>query len=190
MAVDTAITASDPNEPFAGAYIQPSPGKQWAPTTLVDTGGVSLTGAAGTASAAVLSVQGIASGTALSTSVYLSSTASVQAGTTATSPTAGTAIATLTTPAAGTYRISGTVAIAGTTVGTAESNNMNLKAGATTLLTNIPIGVQSTTGMAGSVPFGPVVVALDGATSVTVNAVGNATTNAVYSAQLIGQRVA
>jgi len=120
---------------------------------------------------------------------YRDATATVQASATAAAPTAGTAVATLTTPAAGTYEISGTVAISGTTVVAADSHNFNLKAGSTTLLTNIPIGLISTTGAPGSFPFGPVIVVLDGATSVTVNAVGNATGSSVYAAQLIGRVV-
>jgi hypothetical protein len=120
---------------------------------------------------------------------FRDSNVTVQSSATASAPTAGTAVATLTTPAAGTYEISGTVSISGTTVATAESNNFNLKKGGTTLLTNIPIAVNSTTGAPGAYPFGPVVITLDGSTSVTVNAVGNATGSSIYAAQLIGRQV-
>lgn len=120
---------------------------------------------------------------------YRDANTTVQASAKADAPTAGTAVATLTTPAAGTYELCGTVSIAGTTVGATDSHNFSLKAGTTTLLTNIPIGVQSTTGMDGSAPFGPVIVTLDGATSVTVNAVAAATGSSVYAAQIIGRLV-
>jgi hypothetical protein len=120
---------------------------------------------------------------------YRDSNVTVQSAAQASAPTAGTAVATLTTPAAGTYEITGTLSISGTTVAAADSNNFNLKKGGTTLLTNIPIAVNSTTGTPGAVPFGPVVISLDGATSVTVNAVGNATGSSIYAAQLVGRLV-
>lgn len=121
--------------------------------------------------------------------MYRDSVVTVQAAAQAAAPSAGTAIATLTTPAAGTYEVFGTLSVSGTTVAAAESNNFNLKQGATTLLTNIPIAVNALTGTPGAVPFGPVVVTLDGSTSVTVNAVGNATVSSIYAAQLVGRRV-
>jgi hypothetical protein len=292
MTVNAAYQQQDSNHPVAGGYIQPGAGVTGAIVTLSDTTGVSLTGAAGTGSAAVITVQGNASGTAIPVSgtvtasgvaqasttsgqtgtlvqgatttsaptyttaqtnplslttagslrtvdnasvaqasttaaqvgpliqgavttglatyttaqtdplsldtsgrlrnfswQYRDSTATVQTAAQATAPTAGTAVATLTTPAAGTYEISGTLSISGTTVVAADSNNYNLKKGGTTLLTNIPIAVNSTTGTPGAVPFGPVIVVLDGATSVTVNAVGNATGSSIYAAQLVGRLV-
>ena len=194
MAVNALYLAQSEDNPVAGGYIQPGAGVTAAIVTLSDTGGVSLTGAAGTGSAAVLTVQGNASGTAIpvsgTVSVANETTATVQNGATASAPTAGTAVATLTTPAAGTYVISGTVSISGTTVAAADSNNFNLKKGATTLLTAIPIAVNSTTGAPGAYSFGPVTIALDGATSVTVNAVGNATGSSIYAAQVIGRKIA
>lgn len=249
MAVNANIAAQDANHPVAGAYAQPAPGITLQATTLTDTGGVSAFGAAGTGSAAVLTVQGNASGTAIpvsgtvtasgvaqgsttsgqtgtlvqgavttsaptytnaqtspvsltttggvrvdasgttSAKAYRDQTVTVQNSATASAPTAGTAVATLTTPAAGTYEITGTLSISGTTVAAADSNNFNLKKGGTTLLTNIPIAVNSTTGTPGAIPFGPVIITLDGSTSVTVNAVGNATGSSIYAAQLIGRVV-
>lgn len=120
---------------------------------------------------------------------YRDSQATVQAAAKASAPGAGAAVATLTTPAAGLYEISGTLSITGATAVATDSHNFALKAGATTLLTNIPIGMISTTGMEGAVPFGPVLVHLDGATSVTVNAVSAATASSVYAAQIIGRLV-
>lgn len=116
-------------------------------------------------------------------------TATVQAAAQVSAPSAGTAVATLTTPAAGTYEVSGTLSISGTTVATADSNNFSLKKGGTTLLTNIPIAVNGITGTPGAVPFGPVIVVLDGSTSVTVNAAAAATASSIYAAQLIGRLV-
>lgn len=120
---------------------------------------------------------------------YRDSAATVSASAQASAPSAGTAVATLTTPAAGTYEVYGTLSISGTTVVAADSNNFNLKKGATTLLTNIPIAVNGLTGAPGAVPFGPVVVVLDGSTSMTVNAVGSATASSIYAASLIGRLV-
>jgi len=116
--------------------------------------------------------------------------ATVQDSATAAAPAADAAVATLTTPAAGTYELTGTLSIAGTTVATADSNNMSLRTSApATLLTAIPIGVESTAGAPGSATFGPVIVTLDGATSVTINAIANATASSIYCAQLIGRLI-
>lgn len=88
MTVNANFNTQDPNNPVAGGYVQPSPGVTAALVTLSDTGGVSLTGAAGTGSAAVLTVQGNASGTAIPVSgsglgggVAQASTTSGQVGT-------------------------------------------------------------------------------------------------------------
>ena len=88
MAVNTSYQAQDPKNPVQGGYIQPGAGVTAAVVTLSDTGGVALTGAAGTGSAAVLTVQGNASGTAIPVSgsglgggVAQASTTSGQVGT-------------------------------------------------------------------------------------------------------------
>jgi hypothetical protein len=152
-----------------------------APTyTNAQTSPVSLTTAGGT--------RVDASGTT-SAKAYRDSLVTVQAAAQATAPTAGTAVATVTTPPAGLYEVSGTLSISGTTVAAADSNNMQLKQGSTVKLTNIPIAVNSTTGTPGAVPFGPVILNLDGATSVTINAVANATGSSIYAAQLICRQV-
>jgi len=175
---NTNFIAQGSDSPVTGGFIQPAAGITAALVAESDTSGnaVKSIGASGGVFYA-----GVGQ--------YRDQAATVQNSATAAAPTAGTAIATLTTPAAGTYEISGTLAISGTTVVAADSHNFNLKKGSTTLLTNIPFGLISTTGAVGSVPFGPVIAVLDGSTSVTVNAVGNATASSVYAAQLIGRLV-
>lgn len=178
MTVNSNFTAQSSASPVQGGYVQPSPGITQALVTLADTAG-----------SAVKSI-GTASNVAyIGVGQYRDQAATVQNSAAASAPTAGTAVATLTTPAAGTYEISGTVSIAGTTVGATDSNNFNLKKGATTLLAAIPIGVQATTGSPGSASFGPVIVVLDGSTSVTCNAIASATGSSIYAAQIIGRLV-
>lgn len=172
------FNAQDPNHPVAGGYIQPSTGVTGAVVTLSDV--------SGNAQKTIGASGGLAY---FGTAGYRDQTVTVQNSATASAPTAGTAIATLTTPAAGTYEIYGTASISGTTVAAADSNNINLKKGGTTLLTNIPIAVNGTTGAPGSYTFGPLIITLDGATSVTATAVGNATASSIYAVQLVGRLV-
>ena len=120
---------------------------------------------------------------------FRDSNTSFQAGATAAAPGAGGNVATITPSAAGIYEVTGTVSVSGTTVATVESNNFNLKAGSTTLLTNIPHAVNGTSGAPGSSAFGPVKVQLDGATAVTVNAVGASTASSIYAASIVCTRV-
>lgn len=115
---------------------------------------------------------------------YRDSQATAHAAATATSPGALGTVATVTPGAAGLWEITGTVSISGTTVATAETNNVQLRATTTAILTNIPIGVQSTTGAPGAVPFGPVLVTLTAANTVNVVSVGAATTGAIYGASI------
>jgi hypothetical protein len=66
MTVNAAFQAQPADAPVeGGAYAQPSPGVVEKVVTLADVNGVSLTGAAGTESLAVVTVQGSASGTAI-----------------------------------------------------------------------------------------------------------------------------
>lgn len=116
---------------------------------------------------------------------YRDSQVTTQVASSAAAPGAGAVVATITPGVAGIYEVSGTVSISGTTVATAESNNMQLKQGGTVKLTNIPIAVNSTTGAPGSYPFGPVLLNLDGATAVTINAVGASTASSIYAAQIV-----
>lgn len=99
-------------------------------------------------------------------------------------PTAGTDVATVTPGTAGLWEITGSVSIAGTTVGATDSNNMNLKQTATTKYTAIPIGVQSTTGSNGAVPFGPLTLNLSATDTVHVTAIASATGSSIYAAQI------
>lgn len=239
--VDSNYQKQDPGNPVEGAYVQPSPGIVEQVVTVADDAGVSAFGAAGTESAAVLTVQGTASGTPIPVSgtglgggVAQASTTSgqvgtlvqgattttaptyttgktnplstttagrlrvqrardaqitVQAGSTAAAPAAAATVATVTPGTAGLWEITGTVAISGTTVAAADSNNMRLSAAGSTVLANIPIGVQATTGSPGSYPFGPVVVNLAAPDTVTVTAVSNATASSVYAASIVARLV-
>jgi hypothetical protein len=82
MAVNTTYQKQAEATPVAGGYIQPGAGITAAIVTLSDTGGVALTGAAGTESAAVLTVQGNASGTAIPVSGTVTASGVAQASTT------------------------------------------------------------------------------------------------------------
>lgn len=82
MVVNAAYNAESEDNPVNGGYIQPGAGVTAAIVTLSDTTGVSLTGAAGTASAAVLTVQGSASGTAIPVSGTVTASGLAQGSTT------------------------------------------------------------------------------------------------------------
>lgn len=82
MTVNAAYQPQDPNHPPVGGYIQPGAGITASIVTLSDTTGVSLTGAAGTGSAAVLTVQGNPSGTAIPVSGTVTASGVAQASTT------------------------------------------------------------------------------------------------------------
>lgn len=238
MTVNATYQAQSASNPVNGGYIQPGPGITAAIVTLSDTAGVSLTGAAGTGSAAVLTVQGNASGTAIPVSgtvtaagVAQASTTSGQTGTlvqgavttglptyttaqtdplslttsgqlrtfgyayrdaqvtasvasSAAAPGAGGTVATVTPGTAGLWEVSGTISISGTTVAANETNNMQLRQTSTVKLTNIPIGVNSTTGAPGAVPFGPLILNLSGVDTVNIIAVNAGTGSSIYGAQI------
>lgn len=183
--VDANYQAQSSSSPVQGGYVQPSPGITEAIVTLGNDAGVSAFGTAGTASAAVLTVQGIASGTPVQAKLYRDSTVTAQASAKATSPGALGTVATVTPGVAGLWEVSGAVAISGTTVATADSHNAQLRQTSTAVLTNIPIGVQSTTGSDESALFGPVVLNLSAVDTVNVVSVGAATTGAIYAAEII-----
>lgn len=109
----------------------------------------------------------------------------------ASAPTAGTAVATMAAGSlpAGTYAVSIWVSIAGTTSAAADANNMNVKAGATSLIANLPFdtGNAGATTNGGPYSFNHT---FDGATNLTVNAVGNATAGSSYSALIVATRIA
>jgi hypothetical protein len=100
-------------------------------------------------------------------------------------PTAGTAIATVTTPPQGTYRVKARVSMfpGGTApVPATDANNVVLKLGSTTA------GVVPCGSAVGLAVFGPEVlfqVYLDGVTSVTLNAVANASATTEYCGSLL-----
>jgi hypothetical protein len=239
MAVNALYLAESEDHPVSGGYIQPGPGVTAAIVTLSDTGGVSLTGAAGTGSAAVLTVQGNASGTAIPVSGTVTASGVAQGSTTsgqtggltqaavttadptyttaqtsplslttggglrtfnkqyrdaqitaqvsssAAAPGAGGTVATVTPGTAGLWEISGTISISGTTVAANETNNMQLRQTSTVRLTNIPIGVNSTTGAPGAVPFGPLILNLSGVDTVNIIAVNAGTGSSIYGAQIL-----
>ncbi len=98
----------------------------------------------------------------------------------AANPTAGTAVATLTTPAAGSYAVRVWVGLGGTLLATTDANNFQLKAGSTVI--GVAFGNPGVVGQ-----FGPFLfdVVMDGASSLTVNAVANASgASAEYSATI------
>lgn len=108
---------------------------------------------------------------------------------TAATPTAGTNVATLAAPAAGLYEVQVWVAVTGTaTTAAADSNNMNVKAGATTVAALLAYNCSTAGNLTNPGPFVFQLV-MDGATNLTVNVIGNATTGTVYSANIIATRV-
>lgn len=133
----------------------------------------------------------LSTGTAASPAVTspVSSSSTVAAGK-VTAPTAGTNIVTLAAPAAGLYNIEIWISISGTaTTAAADSNNVNLLAGATTVATFLAYtcSTAGNTNNGGPYNFQRV---FDGATNMTVNAVGNATAGTVYAVNIIATKVA
>lgn len=178
MSVNTNFNPQSSSNPVAGGYIQPGAGVTGAVVSPSDVGG----NAYATANAS--------NGTAnLQTINYRDSIITVQASSSAAAPGALGTVATCTPGTAGLWEVSGTVSISGTTVAANETNNMQLRQTATARLTNIPIGVTSTTGSAGAVPFGPVILNLGGSDTVNVVAVNAATGSSIYGAQIICRRV-
>ena len=104
-----------------------------------------------------------------------------------TGATAGQVIATLTPAASGLYDIEVFIGMNATLASAADSNNMNLKVGSTTVITNIPyVGTGTSNSTTGPLKIRAI---LDGATAVTVNAVGAATGTARYSASITATKV-
>jgi hypothetical protein len=133
----------------------------------------------------------LSTGTAASPAVTSPITASslVNSGK-ATAPTAGTNIVTLAAPAAGLYNIEVWLSASGTaTTAAADSNNMNLLAGATTVATFLPFNCSTAGNVTNGGPF-MIQRSLDGSTNLTVNAVGNATAGTVYAAMIVATKVA
>lgn len=113
----------------------------------------------------------------------------VAAAVTAAAPTAGTAVATLAAPPAGNYKIQIWAAVTGTaTTAAADSNNMNVKAGATTVIPLLSYNCSTAGNLTNPGPF-EFYRTLDGATNLSVNVIGNATTGTVYSANILATQV-
>lgn len=131
-----------------------------------------------------------APGVALSGVVQYRDTAlTAQVATSTAAPSAAAVVATVTPGVAGRWEVSGTISISGTTVAAADTNNMGLYVTSTAILAAIPIGVNSTTGTPGAIPFGPVVVTLTAANTVNIKAIGNATGSSIYGAQICCRRI-
>jgi hypothetical protein len=104
-----------------------------------------------------------------------------------TGPTAGQVIATVTPTVSGLYDVEVFIGMNATLASAVDSNNMNLKVGSTTVITNIPyVGTGTSNSTTGPVKIRAV---LDGATAVTVNAVGAATGTGRYAASITATRV-
>lgn len=121
------------------------------------------------------------------TSTPLASTTQV-ATSTAAAPTAGTAVATLAASnlPAGTYTVECSTAVTGTVAAATETDNMQLKAGATAIGRCLLI----ITGTTASTQYfsQTFTVVLDGSTALSINAVASATASSVYRAQIRATR--
>lgn len=100
-------------------------------------------------------------------------------------PAAGGAIVTVAAPPAGTYEVEVTTYYDGVPALAAEANNMELREGAVVRSDLIAPGVANVIG-----PIRTFILVLDGATAVSVNAVGAATAGVGYNAELVLRRVA
>lgn len=113
---------------------------------------------------------------------------SVSNGATAAAPGAGAAVATIVSGSlpAGLYDIEVTIGMNGT-LAAADTSNMNLKAGATTLMAKIPYVANGTSNpTAGPFRFR---ASLDGSSALTVNAVAASTASSVYTALIVATQV-
>lgn len=107
----------------------------------------------------------------------------------ATAPAGAANVATLAAPAVGNYHIQVWIAASGTaTTAAADSNNMNLLAGATTVAALLPYNCSTAGNLTNPGPF-EFYRTLDGSTNLTVNAVGAATAGTVYSAMILATQV-
>lgn len=114
---------------------------------------------------------------------------SVSNGATAAAPGAGAAVATIVSGSlpAGLYDIEVSIGMNGTLVSGTDTSNMNLKAGATTLMAKIPYVANGTSNpTAGPFRFR---ASLDGSTALTVNAVAASTASSVYTALIVATQV-
>ena len=178
MAVNTNLNTQ--GSAPGGAYIQPSPGYVIQATTDVDVNGLLQQSVVSPTSG--FSYFGVAN--------YRDAIATVQAGSKAAAPSAGGTVVSITPGTVGFWEITGLLGITGTTVTGTDTNNFQLLANGSTLISTITYPVQSTTGNNTPGPFGPVVVNVTGtANTVQVQAAGNSTGSSVYSATLVARRV-
>jgi hypothetical protein len=178
MAVNSSLNTQ--GTPPGGAYIQPAQGYVIQATTDADVNGALQQSVAGPN--AGFSYFGVAS--------YRDAQATIQAGSKASAPSAGGTCVTITPGTVGLWEITGLLGITGTTVATTDTNNFQLIANGSTLISTITYPVPSTTGGQGAVPFGPVVVSMTGtANTVQVQAAANSTASSVYSATIVARRV-
>lgn len=109
----------------------------------------------------------------------------------AAAPTAGTAVATIASGSlpAGTYDVECWVAATGTVAAATETDNFELREGAT-VVTELPFIITGTTASAeysGPYRFRRT---LNGSTALTINATANATASSVYRAMIVATKVA
>ncbi len=106
---------------------------------------------------------------------------SLQIGGTAAAPSAGAAVVTLAAPPQGVYTVWVSAGLGlGGAPAAGDNANMQLKAGATVIAILPIVAAQNVVRR-----FGPFTVNLDGATALTVNAIGNATAATVYVALIV-----
>jgi hypothetical protein len=119
---------------------------------------------------------------------FRDSSITVQAGTSATTPSAGATIASITPGVAGLWEVTANIGISGTTAVLVDSNNFALNAGGSAVLGRICYPVLGT---AGAVPetIQPVVLNLTASSVVTVTAIANATSGATYTANIVARQV-
>lgn len=102
-------------------------------------------------------------------------------------PGVGAALATLTTPPAGYYRIEIWTGLSGT-LAAVDASNFELRYGATVVAVLANSGAITASGNADAGPF-TLHKALDGATTVTVNATAASTASSVYHCTLIATKL-
>jgi hypothetical protein len=112
---------------------------------------------------------------------------SAAAGATSAAPTAGTAVATIASGSlpAGLYDVEVTVGMNGT-LAAADTSNLTLKAGATTLVPKLTYVANATSNPTATFRLR---ASLDGVSALTVTAVASATASSVYSATIIATQV-
>ena len=152
---------------------------------------VAIAGATANQSASPVAVTGVAGGTTnpITVAPFVATTATNSAA--ATAPTAGTNIVTLASGSlpAGNYKVQVWLAASGTaTTAAADSNNMNLLAGATTVVKFFPYNCSTAGNLTNPGAF-ELYLTLNGSTALIVNAVGNASAGTVYSAMILATRV-